>query len=158
MEREDIVGKWSVDKLGLLRKYLNAYVQVLKKQRWCKGYEYIDAFAGTGKPKSRDEAKYIDGSPRIALALTPPFTKYHFIENSDWRLKKLQKLQNEFTDRNIEIYPGDCNDVLRNRIVPNLPRKSYKQAIAFLDPFGMQLEWETLQRIAKTQTIEIFMI
>lgn len=156
MEREDTIGKWSVDKLDLLQKYLRAYLQVFKNQMWCKGYEYIDGFAGTGKPKSRDEQKYIDGSPRIALGLTPPFTKYHFIESSSWRLKKLERLKKEYTNRDIEIYPGDCNEILRANIVPSLPHQSFKRAIAFLDPFGMQLEWETLQRLAETRTIEVF--
>jgi len=157
MERDDTIGSWSVEKLNLLRKYLQAYVTVLRKQSWCKGYEYIDGFAGTGKPKSRDEQRYIDGSPGVALTLSHPFTKYHFIESLDWRIKKLEKLRKEFADRQIEIYPGDCNEVLRTRIVPDLPLKSYKRAIAFLDPFGMQLEWNTLEEMARAGTIEVFL-
>lgn len=157
MERDDTIGSWSIDKLNLLRKYLQAYVTVLRNQSWCKGYEYIDAFAGTGKPKSRDEQKYVDGSPRVALELLNPFTKYHFIESSNWRIKKLESLRKEFPDHQIEIYPGDCNEVLRIKIVPTLPRNSYKRAIAFLDPFGMQLEWNTLEEVAQAQTIEVFL-
>lgn len=30
MERDDTIGSWSVDKLNLLQKYLEAYVTVLK--------------------------------------------------------------------------------------------------------------------------------
>lgn len=157
MEQDDTIGSWSVDKLSLLRKYLQAYVTVLKRQSWCRGYEYIDGFAGTGKPKSRDEQRYVDGSPRVALGLAHPFTKYHFIESSDWRIRKLEKLRKEFPGRQIEVYPGDCNEVLRTKIVPGLPLKSYKRAIAFLDPFGMQLEWNTLQEMARAETVEVFL-
>ena len=157
MERDDTIGSWSVEKLDLLRKYLQAYVTVLRRQTWCKGYEYIDAFAGTGKPKSRDEQRYVDGSPGVALGLPYPFTKYHFIERSNWRIKKLERLRKEFPDRQIAIYSGDCNEVLRRKIVPELPLKSYKRAIAFLDPFGMQLEWDSLEQVARTQTIEVFL-
>lgn len=157
MERDDTIGSWSVDKLNLLRKYLHAYVTVLRKQSWCKGYEYIDGFAGTGRPKSRDEQWYVDGSPRVALEIPNPFTKYHFIESSDWRVRKLERLRKEFPARQIEIYPGDCNEVLRTRIIPSLPRKSYKRAIAFLDPFGVQLEWNTLEEMARTETMEVFL-
>ena len=110
MVRDDTIGSWSVDKLDLLRKYLQAYVSVLSKQSWCKGYEYIDAFAGTGKPKSRDEQQYVDGSPGVALGLSQPFTKYHFIERSNWRIKKLEGLLKEFPELQVEIYPGDCNE------------------------------------------------
>jgi len=79
-ERNDIIGKWSLEKFELLRKYLAGYLIVLTNQTWCRGYEYIDAFAGTGKPKTKDEQRYVDGSPRIALGLMPSFTQYHFIE------------------------------------------------------------------------------
>jgi len=157
MMPEDTIGSWSMDKLGLLRKYLQAYVTVLKNQSWCKGYEYIDAFAGTGRPKTRDEQSYVNGSPRIALELPDPFTKYHFIETSDWRIKELEKLRGEFTDRDIAIYAADCNEILRTTIVPSLPRDSYKRAIAFLDPFGMELDWITLEEVSRATTIEVLL-
>jgi hypothetical protein len=38
-DREDEIGKWSVEKLELLRKYLAAYLKVRKNQSWCRGYE-----------------------------------------------------------------------------------------------------------------------
>ena len=79
--------------------FLAAYVRILKSQSWCRGYEYIDAFAGTGKPKSREEQRYVDGSPRVALSLTPPFTQYHFVEEESWRVAKLERLRAEFADR-----------------------------------------------------------
>ena len=157
MDRDDTIGNWSVDKLTLLRKYLEAYVSVLSNQSWCQGYEYIDGFAGTGKPKTRDEQQYVDGSPRVALELSSPFTKYHFIESSNWRIEKLKRLRKEFPSRQVEIYPGDCNDVLRSKIVPDLPMKSFKRALAFLDPFGMELKWSTLEEVAQVGTIEVFL-
>lgn len=154
-QREDLIGKWSVEKLKLLRKYLAAYLKILTNQRWCRGYEYIDAFAGTGKPKTRDEQRYVDGSPRIALGLTPAFTQYHFIEQSNWRLAKLERLHGEFPDHNITIYHGDCNKILREQILPQLPYTSRKRAIAFVDPFGMQFEWQTMEHLAEIKTIEV---
>lgn len=155
---EDLVGKWSEEKLELLRKYLSGYVSVLRNQasKGIKNFEYIDGFAGTGKPKSKDKERYIQGSPRVALGLSTPFMKYHFIEISDWRRERLQALKREFSDRDIQIYSGDCNDVLRSQIIRTLPYSSYKRAIAFLDPFGLALEWETLVAIASARTIEVF--
>jgi three-Cys-motif partner protein len=153
---EDLVGKWSEEKLELLRKYLTGYVAVMRKQASITSFEYIDGFAGTGKPKSKDKERYIEGSPRVALGLSTPFTKYHFIEISEWRRARLDELRQEFADRDIEIYPGDCNEVIRSQIVPKLPYSSYKRAIAFLDPFGLALEWETLKAIASARTIEVF--
>jgi len=156
-EQGDTVGQWSIEKLGLLKKYLAAYVNILKGQSWCRGYEYIDAFAGTGKPKTRDEQQFVDGSPRIALSLRPAFTQYHFIEQSNWRLARLKKVQEEFPNHSISIYHGDCNTILREQILPQLSQASKKRAIGFIDPFGMQFELETMAHIAEVKTIEIFL-
>lgn len=153
----DTIGEWSQNKLGLLKKYLEAYLVILAKQDWCKGYEYIDAFAGTGKPQSRDAEIFVDGSPRIALSLKKPFTQYHFIEESSWRVKKLEELEKEFVNRNISIYQGDCNKILTEKILPQLNYATKKRAIAFIDPFGMQFHWNTLEAIAKVKTIEIIL-
>lgn len=155
--KEDIIGKWSQEKIKLLGKYLSAYLDILSKQLWCKGYEYIDAFAGTGKPKSKDEQSYIDGSPRVALKLSKPFTQYHFVEQSDWRADKLNDLKCEFKDRSIAIYQGDCNKVILEQILPQLSYSSKKRAIAFIDPFGMEMQWETMKKIAETKAIEIIL-
>lgn len=154
--REDLIGRWSVEKLNLLKKYLSAYVKILSNQAWCKGYEYIDAFAGTGKPKTKDEQVYIDGSPRIALSLSPPFTQYHFIEQSDWRVSRLLALRKEFHALGIAIYHGDCNKVLHEQILPQLTRATQKRAIVFVDPFGMHIEWQTMVALAQPKTIEVF--
>jgi len=156
-QKEDVIGKWSLEKLELLRKYLTAYLKVLTHQSWCQGYEYIDAFAGTGKPKTRDEQKYVNGSPRIALSLNPPFTQYHFIEQTDWRVERLMKLRTEFSGRNIAIYHGDCNRIIHEQILPQLPYASRKRAFAFVDPFGMQMEWQTMEDLAKIKTVEIIL-
>jgi len=45
----DQIGIWSETKLEIIKKYAGAYTTVLSKQTtWCKGYAYIDAFAGAG--------------------------------------------------------------------------------------------------------------
>ena len=50
---ESVVGPWAQDKLDRLRKYLHAYTSIMKEQKWCKGYYYIDAFAGPGHHEVR---------------------------------------------------------------------------------------------------------
>jgi three-Cys-motif partner protein len=69
----------------------------------------------------------------------------------------LEKLRAEFADRAITLYHGDCNKILREQILPQLSLASKKRAIAFVDPFGMQFEWETIQCIAQTKTVEIIL-
>ena len=61
----------------------------MKNRDWCKGYYYIDAFAGTGKPQAKDEERFIDGSPRCALTIQNPFTGYFFIEKKQMAYRKI---------------------------------------------------------------------
>ena len=120
-------------------------------------YHYIDAFAGTGKPRARDEERYIAGSPRVALTIEHPFTSCTFIERSSWRVKRLRELQAEFSERCIRIIEGDCNHVVTTEITPSIRYEFYNRGLIFLDPFGMELEWTTIEQIAETRALEVFL-
>lgn len=156
--REDIIGRWSEEKLALLEKYLRAYAVIMnkQKQRWLRGYHYIDAFAGSGKPRARDEERYIAGSPLRALQCEPPFDSYWFIEISPWRVERLTKLQEQFPDRRVEIRQGDCNAVLRQEIIAHITYASQQRGLVFLDPYGLQVEWETVKVLARAKTFDVF--
>jgi three-Cys-motif partner protein len=158
MNQYDTIGPWSEDKLQLLRKYLIAYVSIMRNQTWCRnGYHYIDAFAGTGKPQSRGPERFVDGSPRVALTIDYPFHSYTFIEKSSWRVRHLRELKKEFPDRDIQIYEEDCNRVITSKITPHIRYECYNRGLIFLDPFSMSVKWRTIEQIAKTRALEIFM-
>ena len=158
MSQNDVIGPWSEDKLEMLRKYLHAYTAIMQGQRWCRnGYHYIDAFAGTGKPRARDEERYIDGSPRVALTIQHPFHSYTFIEKTSWRVQRLRELEDEFPDRDIRIREGDCNRIITTEITPRIRYERFNRGLTVLDPFGMDIEWSTIEQISETRAIEIFM-
>lgn len=153
----DEIGPWSEDKLSLLGKYLNAYTTIMQGQTWCRaGYHYIDAFAGSGRPRARDEERYVDGSPRVALTIPHPFSSYTFIEKSPWRVRNLRLLQADFPDRDIRVREGDCNQVITAEITPTIRFDLYNRGLIFLDPFGMEVEWATMEKIAETEALEVF--
>jgi three-Cys-motif partner protein len=158
-EQEDVIGPWSEDKLDLLKKYLEAYTNIMKGQSWCRnGYHYIDAFSGTGRPRAKDEERYVEGSPLVALGIENPFHSYLFIELSGWRVQSLrERLESKFPNRNIEIVEGDCNDVITSRVVPKIRFENYNRGFIFLDPFSMSVEWTTIEAVAQTKALEIFL-
>ncbi len=155
---EDIVGKWTEEKLELLEKYLRAYATIMNKQKrtWLKAFHYIDAFAGSGRARAKDEERYILGSPLRALQCDPPFDCLWFIELSPKRVEWLQRLQLEFPNRCIKIRKGDCNQILRQEVIPQITRQSQQRGLVFLDPYGLQVEWETVVALAKARTFDVF--
>lgn len=156
---EDIIGRWSEEKLDLLSKYLEAYSVIMNEQKksWLKAYYYIDAFAGSIKPRAKeDEQRYIDGSPLRALRTEPKFDGYWFVDISSRRIERVQELREEFPDCLIDIRQGNCNEILCNEIVPKLSYSSKQRAFVFLDPYGLQVDWETVRELANTKTCDVF--
>jgi three-Cys-motif partner protein len=165
-EGEDIIGGWSEEKLDLLARYLKAYSDIMNNQKtsnnptgrpWLRSYYYVDAFAGSVRPRAKeDEERYIDGSPLRALQTEPKFDGYWFIDLSSRRAERVAQLREDFPDRTIEAYQGDCNEVLRDRIIPRLSYSSRQRAFIFLDPYGLQVDWNTIRELAETKTCDIF--
>lgn len=64
------LGPWAREKLDCLQKYLQAYTTILKNQSWCKGYLYIDAFAGAGKAPERQYNNHSDKTDSLFLDIS----------------------------------------------------------------------------------------
>lgn len=143
-------GTWTMIKLDLLKKYLEAYANVFKYQHYFK-LIYIDAFAGSGKCDTR--LGILDGSTKIALNIER-FDEYIFIEQDKENYAKLVKLKNEYPNKKINLYNENCNDIINS--ILNRYNWSKTRALAFLDPYQMELSFETLKQIAITQAIDLW--
>ncbi len=159
----------TVHKLDALEAYLNAYSTALKNQ----GFRllYFDAFAGTGDIQVGDETPmlqtvddyqpFVKGSAWRALQLGAAFDEYIFVERSLKKFRELGRLKDEFpaiADR-IAIENGDANESLRTFCAETPWHRRdtpHHRAVVFLDPFGNQVEWDTLRRIADTQAIDLW--
>jgi three-Cys-motif partner protein len=69
----------------------------------------------------------------------------------------LKELQDEFPNFNIQIKQGDCNTIIVSEIATEIRFENFNRGIIFLDPFGMDIEWETIEHIADTRALEIFL-
>jgi three-Cys-motif partner protein len=176
------VGPWAQEKLSKLSKYLQAYATILGKQKEkgkFEGFVYVDAFAGAGRARVRDASEssdekprlfdfgdlgledveargLLDGSPRVALGIEPEFTACVFLEKSRKRIAELERLKAEFSRRRIRIEQGDCNAYLCEELVKRADWTRWR-AVVFLDPFGMQVPWSTLEALGATGGIEIIL-
>jgi len=147
-------GSWTRRKLEVLEKYFAAFNNALSKQKFTR--LYIDAFAGTGRCdiKVAGEKKSIDGSARRALATVPSFHEFYFIELRPKKLNVLNALKTEYPNKIIHVIQGDTNTTLKALCEQQVWND--KRAVLFLDPFGMQVEWGTLEAIAKTGSIDVW--
>lgn len=168
-----IVGPWAKQKLDALERYLDFYTKVLKNQRWRT--IYVDAFAGGGRAAIRSEIKpttgaiplferdevdveqleLISGSPRVALDLANPFSRYVFVESDSRRGSELDTLRQEYIGkRSVDILRMNAAEGI-DWVVGQRISKSTHRGVAFLDPFGAALEWSSVQKLAKTGLFEV---
>ena len=119
------------------------------------GVHYIDGFSGTGELSARDEERRIDGSPLIALSLPDPFDSYTFIELDPWRAEKLREVCARYPHLNTRVIAADCNEVIVNEVTPSVRWERFARGFVFLDPFGMNLEFATIEAIAETRALEV---
>jgi three-Cys-motif partner protein len=153
-------GAWTSIKLEVLEKYLAAYGSALAQKPSAQNpfrRIYIDAFAGSGRcevKSSKTATRVIDGSARRALALSTTFHQYVFIELDARKVRALETLQSEYSAQSIRIVQGDANDALTD-ICTSINWRS-SRAVLFLDPFGMEVDWLTLETIAQTKAIDVW--
>lgn len=155
-------------KLDTVFDYANFYTKVLQNKPSPNRplrLHYLDAFAGTGEIPINSEmpllagitdvSEVIAGSVRRALSVEVPFSRYVF---SDLKRKNTVELhtvlgQYPALKERIKIQSGDANAVVKEfcqGLGPN------DRALVFLDPFGNQVRWETLEIIAKTQKVDLW--
>jgi len=157
-------------KLDKLRQYLQAYSTALQNQNFAR--IYIDAFAGSGTRTTthaalplfdRELTEPIEiqtpGSARIALSIEPEFHTLVLIESDPDRFQQLQTLASEYPERKIKLHQGDANEAVA-RICAKVPWNRQQhglqgmRGVIFLDPFGMEVSWSTVEAIASTQALD----
>lgn len=170
-------GDWTDEKLSKLRKYLSAYTQIFTKNPRASFLTttYLDAFAGTGFRENnqqddneslvlfgesdQDSQSLKKGSVSIALETTPDFDRYIFVDKNNRHIKRLKEMiEANYADK-ISKVTVRCDDANKYIIKwCNDTNWDKNRAVAFLDPYGMQVEWNTLNAIANTRAIDLWIL
>lgn len=170
-------GVWTEIKLEAVSDYCQFFNKVLSDkpspgrpfERW-----YFDAFAGSGtRQVERATGGLLDGRPvetekhdvagsvLKALDVEPPFQRLAFIEGHRSRFQFLQRIQAENPEREIVCYRGDANQKLLE-IFGSPPWNQQREGrgscrgLCFLDPYGMAVDWATLQLLADTRAVDVW--
>jgi three-Cys-motif partner protein len=165
-------GNWTEEKLQRLGRYLERYRQIFSTNVKAQYFTtwYVDGFAGTGSrtqdafegsrsqlAEGSETTSYFEGSARIALSLASPFDRYLFIEKSRPRIDELKEMIAEdyahLADR-CEFRQEDANSALRGWCGERTWNKD--RAVVFLDPYGLQAEWTTIQSLGATKGVDLW--
>lgn len=165
---ENTVGPWAKEKLDALEKYLRFYCSVLQNQ----GLKlvYVDGFAGAPVTTVRtsntprdvgflaetppdDQVKFVMGSPVRALGISKGFHRHYFFDLDDRRVEELKALKPQWPDKWVHVETGDANERIQ-RLMRQIGGFQEVKGVAFLDPYGPHLEWQTLECITETKKFE----
>lgn len=149
-------------KLDVIEAYLSMYQRALSKTGFTT--IYIDGFAGSGEVPITDHSEglfddevklVLAGSADRAVKIEPPFSKYVFI---DKRKKCIKALRKKFDGSGLEdrmgFRVGDANDHIKRLCAEE--RWKAQRGVVLLDPFGSQVEWSTIEAIARTRSLDLW--
>lgn len=166
-------GAWTEDKLDAFEKYVKAYLTILNKYRDKYNWKliYFDGFAGSG---SRDEkidsdlkndlfdANYIideekdsykGAAERVLKIELRGFDFYYFIDKDKESNDKLKEKLNIYNDekKRLVFRANDANAEII-KLADAMNRNNNLTALVLLDPFGMQIDWDSIKQLAGTRT------
>jgi len=160
-------------KLSMVGDYLRAFTTALSNRPYFERW-YIDAFAGTGERTVKlagqdgglfeapieEKVERRRGSARIALDTEPRFSRLFFFETKKRHVRALEELKAEYVGRGlyqpnqITILREDANAALQRAGRWNGWRNV--RAAMFLDPYGMGVDWATLEAIQATKAVDLW--
>jgi len=163
-------GTWTEKKLDAFEKYVNAYLTIMNKYRDKFSWKliYFDAFAGSGarenicdnktaiKPifdiQSEEISVYKGAAERVLNIQQRGFDYYYFIDKDEVSNNNLEQKLKLFKTSKMLVFRAkeDGNEQIK-QLSEALQDKSYK-ALVLLDPFGMQVDWKSIELLKNTGT------
>lgn len=175
-------GKWTEEKLDAFEKYVKAYLTIMNSYRDIRGWKllYFDGFAGNGTRSQEEEEQevkeamvifgqevtvddfnvYQGAAERVVKIESDgmrSFDQYYFVDKFELNCKALEeKLVPYQTTGKRHHLAKDANEAVR--MLGNTLRKySSCKALAFLDPFGMQIDWSSIEQL-KNQWVDLWIL
>lgn len=173
-------GDWTEEKLTAFSKYVSAYLTIMNKHRDNFNWKliYFDGFAGSGTDQHAPEANFINenlflqelessdlyapsdsevykgAAERVLSVQQRGFDLYYFIDKNENSKKSLEERLSRYrSSHNLEFRCGDANEMLKkmSEFLHTLNGRKYK-ALVLLDPFGMQISWDSILNFKDTGT------
>lgn len=155
-------GRWVAEKLDYLERYIDIFETSMRGKPW-RSRHYIDLFAGPGKCRVSETGAVYLGSPLLALTTRHPFTDYSFVDMDGRHITALQQRCGVSPRHGrLRYYAGDSNIIVAEIVERILcedqqlvPGQWPSLNLAFLDPEGLELRWETVATLAQTRRMDL---
>ena len=168
-------GMWTEQKLDTFESYVRAYLTIMNtfRDKFHWKLLYFDGFAGSGSRKNDDPDKEVrklktlfgeqlidttdlnvyQGAAERVVSLESKsklrgFDYYYFIDKQEDNCTALELKLSEYNTIGRKVFrPGDANMQALN-LANALRRDKNMKALALLDPFGMQINWEVIESLS----------
>ncbi len=141
----------SIQKHHYLERYIDIFTTGMKYRPF--DLHYIDLFASSGITRIEGHG-LVWGSPLIAAQSKNRFHKLHLCEKNSARCEALSKRLKNFPQPNPpQIIQGDANEVIGD-VISSIPLKR-TLTLAFLDPYGLHLNYETLYQLCNGRKVDL---
>ena len=147
-------GFWTEAKVDTFIKYLYAYLEIMKGRDF--HITYFDGFAGSGHIDPKGDGSQFEGIGLKVLGMNhaKKFDLYYLVDLNKQKIESFdQKARILFPElfipsQRVFFAHDDCNAKLVR--LCNYIREDYKakRALALIDPFGMQINWESIAQCA----------
>jgi len=149
-------GNWTEAKIEILVEYAFAYLTIMNKYASKYNWQllYFDGFAGSGfiTKGSEENRRVIIGATTRILDIFEPrsFDQYYFVEKDSDNAEELKNLTNSY-NKTTYVVNEDCNKKIQSLggFLDSPEGKNHK-VLAYIDPCGMQLKWESLTALKKS--------
>lgn len=174
-------GQWTEKKLNAFEKYVRAYLTIMNKHRDEYHWRllYYDGFAGSGS-RSNDIASkenpmsdlfkdqllneselnvYQGAAERVVRLSTKTrgFDYYYFVDCQEENCALLkERLTTYSIPGAMTFIQGDANDNI-DKLAQMLKADSHLKALVLLDPFGMSISWETIEKLPR-KSIDLWIL
>jgi three-Cys-motif partner protein len=168
-------GQWTEEKLDAFEKYVNAYLTIMNPNREKYHWKliYFDGFAGSG---SRNEVKkepdsellqdlfrdcsieekeldaYKGAAERVLSIAQQGFDFYYFVDKDKESSLKLHELLAPFENDKTLVYRNSDANKQVELLAKAMRDDTNLAALVLLDPFGMQVDWKSIELLKGTRT------
>lgn len=165
-------GSWTKEKLDTFEEYVrNVYLKIMNHQRDKYNWKliYLDAFAGSGSqskgktleikdalvsifPKELlpdEETDVYQGAAERVVKIeesgTRGFDYYYFVDKDKDSLDKLEEKLSIYNPNGRKIYKNEDANTAITEMANAMSMNYHFKSLTLLDPFGMQIDWKTIE-------------